>query len=98
MGKNVTCSREKRHVAPETTKPGWRFPYNFFLMCTYSKVNCIKRSAMKPIFIILYAVIVTLLLSIFMPRLRKAPSKFLWALMITGLVALIIVVVLVIGR
>ena len=53
---------------------------------------------MKPIFIILYAVIVTLLLSIFMPRLRKAPRKFLWALMITGLVALIIVVVLVIGR
>ncbi|MBN2399462.1 MAG: hypothetical protein JXI33_03885 [Candidatus Aminicenantes bacterium] len=53
---------------------------------------------MKPIFIILYAVIVTIVLSIFLPRLRKAPPKLLWALTLTGLVALLIAVMLLIGR
>lgn len=53
---------------------------------------------MKPIFIILYAVIVTTLLTIFMPRLRKAPPKLMWTLLLTGLAALLIFVALAIVR
>ncbi len=53
---------------------------------------------MKPIFLILYVVVITLLLSIFTPRFRKAPPRRFWALLITGLAALLIMVVLVISR
>jgi len=49
---------------------------------------------MDPIFIILYAVIVTLLLTLFFPRLRKVDPRLLWISVITGVAGLIIIVVL----
>lgn len=48
---------------------------------------------MSPIYIILYAVIVTLLLTIFFPRIRKPNPSLLWLLIIAGLSVLLIVIV-----
>lgn len=53
---------------------------------------------MNPIFIILYAVIVTLVLTIFFPRLRKANPRLLWILVIAGLAGLLIIAVLMFTR
>jgi hypothetical protein len=53
---------------------------------------------MNPIFIILYAVIITLLLVIFFPRLRKANPRLLWISVIAGLAGLLIIIVLTFTR
>ena len=49
---------------------------------------------MKPIFIILYAVIVTVVLTIFFPRLRKANPRLLWILVVAGVAGLLVIAVL----
>ena len=53
---------------------------------------------MSPIFIILYAVVVTLMITILFPRLRKANPQMLWILVGTGLAGLLIIVVLMLIR
>jgi hypothetical protein len=56
---------------------------------------------MNPIYIVLYAVVVTLLLTIAFPRIRQAaPSdrRRMWLLFIGGVVALLVVTVLVLNR
>ena len=53
---------------------------------------------MNPIFIILYAVIVTLLLTIFFPRLRKANPQLSWILLIAGALGLFAIMVLALTR
>ncbi len=52
---------------------------------------------MNPIYLILFAVIVTLLLTLAIPRLRPvSPTgrRFLWVAMIAGLVVLLVIIVL----
>lgn len=49
---------------------------------------------MNPIFIILYAVIVTLLLTIFYPRLRRANPRLLWISVMVGLAGLLLILIL----
>lgn len=39
---------------------------------------------MSPIYIILYAVLVTLVITLLMPRLRTVNPKYLWAAVIVG--------------
>lgn len=56
---------------------------------------------MDPIYIILYAVVVTLLLTLAFPRIRQAdPSDRprLWLAFVGGVVALLVVAVLVLNR
>lgn len=49
---------------------------------------------MSPIFIILYAVIVTLVLTLFMPRLREANPQLMRILLVAGIAGLIVLGVL----
>ena len=53
---------------------------------------------MNPIFLILYVVIITLLLTLFMPRLRKVTPRLLWLSVLTGLAGLVIILVLTLSR
>lgn len=53
---------------------------------------------MNPIFIILYAVVITILLTIFFPRLRKANPRLLWITVIAGLAGLLIIIILTLTR
>ena len=53
---------------------------------------------MNPTFLILYVVIITLLLTLFFPRLRNTNPRLLWISVITGLVGLVIILVLTLSR
>jgi hypothetical protein len=53
---------------------------------------------MNPLFIVLYAVIVTLVLTVLFPRLRTANPRLSWLLMIAGVVGLFIIIVLALTR
>ncbi len=53
---------------------------------------------MNPIFIILYVVIVTVLLAIFFPRLRKTNRRLSWILLTTGLAGLLVMAMLMFTR
>jgi len=53
---------------------------------------------MNPIFLILYVVIITLLLTLFLPRLRNANPRLLWLSVLTGLAGLVIILVLTFSR
>jgi hypothetical protein len=53
---------------------------------------------MRPIFVILYAVIVTLLLTVFYPRLRVANPRVLWFSAGAGLAVLLVIIVLAFAR
>jgi len=52
----------------------------------------------SPVFLILLAVIVTLLLTLFLPRLERGDPRLLWLSLVGGVAAVVVIAVIVLTR